>query len=84
MHTDLELLLLPPAVSVVALGVGLHGHSRKEVLHGVVAEVITDGAELQQIPVGQRTKVRYFLKSLLSSVIIVGTDFLSVLIFCRY
>lgn len=84
MHTDLELLLLPPAVSVVTLGVGLHGHSRKEVLHGVVAEVITDGAELQQIPVGHRTEVRYFLKSLLSSVIIVGTDFLSVLIFCLY
>ena len=52
--THLVLFLLCPAVAVVTLGVGLHGHGGEEVLHGVVAKIITDRAKLQQIP--ERTK----------------------------
>lgn len=42
----LVLLLLFPAVAVITLGVGLHGHGGEEVLHGVVAQIITDGPKL--------------------------------------
>lgn len=45
-QTHLVLILLLPAVAVVALGIGFHGHGGEEVLHGVVAQVITDGAKL--------------------------------------
>lgn len=46
----LVLLLLLPAVAVITLGVGFHGHAGEEVLHGVVAQIITDSSKLQQIP----------------------------------
>lgn len=42
----LVLLLLLPAVAVITLGVGFHGHGREEVLHGVVAQIITDSSKL--------------------------------------
>lgn len=42
----LVLLLLSPAEAVVTLGVGFHGHGGEEVLHGVVAKIITDSAKL--------------------------------------
>lgn len=45
-QTHLVLILLLPAVAVVTLGIGFHGHGGEEVLHGVVAQVITDGAKL--------------------------------------
>ena len=48
--THLVLLLLYPAVAVVTLRVGFHGHGGEEVLHGVVAEIMTDSPKLQQIP----------------------------------
>lgn len=47
---DLVLLLLLPAVAVITLGVGFHGHGGEEVLHGVVAQIITDTSKLQQKP----------------------------------
>jgi len=53
---------LTPAVAVTTLGVGLHGHGGEEVLHGVVAEIITDRSELQQKPGRQR-----YLTSLLKT-----------------
>lgn len=45
-------------MAVVALRVGLHGHAGEEVLHGVVAQVITDAPKLQQIP-ATPTKSRF-------------------------
>lgn len=42
----LVLLLLLPAVAVITLGVGFHGHGGEEVLHGVVAQIITDTSKL--------------------------------------
>lgn len=42
----LVLLLLFPTVAIVTLGVGFHGHGGEEVLHGVVAQIITDSSEL--------------------------------------
>lgn len=42
----LVLLLLLPAVTVITLGVGFHGHGGEEVLHGVVAQIITDSPKL--------------------------------------
>lgn len=50
----LVLFLLPPAVAVVTLGVGLHGHGREKVLHGIVAKIMAYCAKLQQI--SKRTK----------------------------
>lgn len=45
-QTHLVLVLLLPAVAVVALGIGFHDHGGEEVLHGVVAQIVTDRAEL--------------------------------------
>lgn len=48
------LLLLPPAVSVITLGVGFHGHRWEKVLHGVIAQVKAHRPEPEQIPTTQR------------------------------
>lgn len=45
-QTHLVLVLLLPAVALVTLGIGFHGHGGEEVLHGVVAQVVTDRAKL--------------------------------------
>lgn len=43
------LLLLSPAVTVVTLRVGLHGHGGEEILHCIVAQIVTDLSKLQQV-----------------------------------
>lgn len=48
-HTHLVLLLLSPAVTVITLGVSFHCHGREEVLHGIVAKIITNSTKLQKI-----------------------------------
>lgn len=45
-RTHCILLLLSPAVAVITLGVGFHGHGGEEILHGVVAKIITDTPKL--------------------------------------
>lgn len=45
-NTHLVRLLLFPAEAVITLRVGFHGHAGEEVLHGIVAKIITDGAKL--------------------------------------
>lgn len=53
----LVLSLLSSAVTVITLRVGLHGHGREKVLHGIVAEIIAYCAKLQQIPKGQNVQL---------------------------
>lgn len=47
-HPKLHLPL--PAVAILALWIGLHGHAGEEILHGVVAQVVADCPKAQEVP----------------------------------
>jgi len=59
-HAHLVLILLSPAVAIVTLGVGFHGHGGEEVLHGIVAKIVTDSSKFQQVPGGQNILLTMF------------------------